>query len=76
MTNENKLLERLTKQSCVFFFLLFISSIFITKVYGQEIFDVYEDGQNQDFIGQNKGLEEYEEASWKNEKGHNTEEIK
>lgn len=76
MTNENKLLERLTKQCCVFFFLLFISSIFITKIYGQEIFETYKNGQNQDLVRNNKGIEEHEKDAWKNEKEHNTKEIK
>lgn len=76
MTNENRLLESLTKQSCVFFLFMLLSSIFITKFNDQQIFADYKNEQNQDLFGEKNVIKRYEEDTWKNEKEHDTTEIK
>lgn len=76
MTSENKLLERLTKQSCCFLVLFFLSSIFITKIYGQIIFFEQEKTKGQDTFEKKNTLEGYEKEAWEQDKQHSTKEIK
>ena len=76
MTNENKLLERLTKQCCVFFLFMFLGSILVTKICGQGSFKTYDNRNNQDLFGKNNAIEEHEKDDWRSEKEHSTKEIK
>lgn len=76
MTNENRLLERLTKCCGCFFLFMFLGSIFITKVYGQGIFETYGNGNKQNLLGKNNATNEHEKDAWKSEKEHSTKEIK